>query len=82
MSTSHLLLSYSRNVLRPLAQNSNDKDTIYAKIKRYEGIRNSRFPVFHIITDSFPLLHYMHQISQTVNWTIYLERTRLIKTML
>lgn len=44
MSASHLLLSYSRNVLRPLAEKSNDKDTIFAKIKRYEGKSRNRCP--------------------------------------
>jgi hypothetical protein len=39
MSTSHLLLSYSTNVLRPLAENSNDKEALLAKVKRYEGMR-------------------------------------------
>lgn len=38
MSASHLLLSYSVNVLRPLSEYSEEKDTILAKIKRYEGI--------------------------------------------
>lgn len=44
MSASHLLLSYSRNVLRPLAEKSNDKDTIFAKIKHYEGKSHNRCP--------------------------------------
>lgn len=39
MSAAHLLLSYSANILRPMSeQNNADKDTILAKIKRYEGI--------------------------------------------
>lgn len=37
MSVSHLLLSYSTKVLRPLSEKSSDKDTVLAKIKRYEG---------------------------------------------
>lgn len=38
MSTSYLLLSYSRQVLRPLLVISpTDQEAISAKIKRYEG---------------------------------------------
>lgn len=37
MSASHLLLSYSTNVLRPLSEIATDKNPILEKIKRYEG---------------------------------------------
>ncbi|GAA5802760.1 hypothetical protein HPULCUR_008235 [Helicostylum pulchrum] len=42
MSVSHLLLSYSTKVLRPLSEKSSDKDTMLAKIKRYEDLANSQ----------------------------------------
>jgi hypothetical protein len=49
MSASHLLLSYSANVLRPLSEKAtNDKDTILAKIKRYEGMYKKSCVVYYI----------------------------------
>ncbi|KAI7896105.1 Six-hairpin glycosidase-like protein [Mucor mucedo] len=42
MSASHLLLSYSTNVLRPLSETSNDKGPILEKIKRYEDLAKSQ----------------------------------------
>ncbi|KAI8095551.1 Six-hairpin glycosidase-like protein [Thamnidium elegans] len=42
MSASHLLLSYSAKVLRPLSEKSSDKDTMLTKIKRYEDLANSQ----------------------------------------
>lgn len=37
MSTSFLLLSYSAKILRPLAENSSDKDSFLTKAQGYEG---------------------------------------------